>query len=745
MGSDEITIITPLNNDRNLAYAVTSPSAAPDAVFYTSCYPDSSAASYIPFAPMPSDVGGAEPFSFALAVRIQSFGSWIWPLNLGNISGQQIFKIDDGSNHVEIFIWQGPQGFSISFGYSNYGFQYTNLAVCGQWMHLAFTWDGKTASTYLNGSPLSGEPVAVKMSKPTCTIGMNATNPPNPRPGQTQQGPFIGDVLGFSLWQVCLSASEIQQQMWRSPSAPLYLDKILAGYDFTTNPPTKVGTGPNATPTNTVARGNAPALASWGMDVATPGQASNFNPGGSAPFSVLGWIFVGNDGQGAPQLNGYLFSNGASGDPRRMGLKLVNGTLVGEVGVTTVTSAIAIAGYQWIYVAFTFDGTKGTLYVNNTAAGSAPMSGTSLAKGAPKLFGAVDATGTPIACFQGYIQFLSVWKKCLTATEVAQQADTDPTLDGNCVANFMCPGVPCRDSIAISVAGVTGTEQILLGRGFFFGRTYLLNSKQAQGNPEPAEKQRTAGQLPLDLSGFKCPGPFRAATAEIFSEAHKRLMVDELKYAASSLLDQKVAERWTQEFEDEIDRVFALARTSPKSLDGPHVSYELVDGEYRLIYYPDGTQKIDLGISVDINSECTVWWASFTLTTILGVLAIFGVNTPIDDLTTLAGRIVTDPVVIETCTTVVGFTLTASTMLSFCKVLYDFGYLGQAFWLCASKVGWWGTGKLIVYFAGCFSPVPTPAKALFIANTAKLVGQLTLQLMKWKEACGSGDCVGDKV
>jgi len=143
---------------------------------------------------------------------------------------------------------------------------------------------------------------------------------------------------------------------------------------------------------------------------------------------------------------------------------------------------------------------------------------------------------------------------------------------------------------------------------------------------------------------------------------------------------------------------------------------------------------------VRIDQECAAWWVAFILTTILGVLTIFGVNTPVDDLTRLVLRIVNDPVVIQTCTTVVGFTMTAATMLPFCKVLYDFGYLGQAFWLTASSIGWWGAGKLLVYFVGVMAPVPNPQQALFIANTVTLVAKLVVKLAHYQAACGSGDC-----
>jgi hypothetical protein len=740
---ERIEILSRRDADWQTSFGALASSSAPDATFFTTCAPSSSQVSYIPFGALAANIGGAQPFSYALLLRMGSFGSWTSNPNSWTTS-QRVLTLSDGKNGGSIYVWSGPQGFSLSLGYMNGFFQYTGRAEWNEWMHLAFTWDGTTATSYLNGMALS---LALSnkdvLSKPTFTIGLNATDPPaKPSQGVTS-GPFIGDVKSFYVWNVCLSAADVQQQMWKTASSPLYLSSLLLGYDFTANPPKKIGSGPTASPKNTLARGNAASLGSWGRDVAKAGQGTNINPGGTAPFSVLAWIFVGNPASVTPNLNGYIFSNGAVDASAHMGLKLVDGALTAEIGSTTVSSSTKLSGYQWYYVALTYDGANGTLYVNSAPAGTGRLSGDSPLQGAPVLFGALDTTGAPVGCLQGYIQFLSVWKSCLNASQVERQADEDPTLEPDCVANFMCSTEPCVDSLAAHTSGLWSANQLQRGQGVFFGTTYLFNTGGAQGVAKPLPQPGTSRRARVRLDSFGGSGPLRPAAVEPFSAAHKQLMLDEFTTAASSMVDSALVERWTAAFADELDQVFNQARTSPDSIAHPYVSYELINGEYRLFYHPDAKQKIDLGVSVDISLECAAWWASFILTTFLGVFEIFGIPTPVDDLTNLAKRIVTDPVVIQTCTSAIGFTFTAASVLSFCKVLYDFGYLSQAFWLVARSIGWWTAGKLLVYFVGCLLPVPSPQKALLIANMIKLVAQLTVQRGGYARACGQGGCCGE--
>src|SRR5436305_6281132 len=144
-------------------------------------------------------------------------------------------------------------------------------------------------------------------------------------------------------------------------------------------------------------------------------------------------------------------------------------------------------------------------------------------------------------------------------------------------------------------------------------------------------------------------------------------------------------------FRTEVDRVFDLATTSPHLLDGPYVSYRLVDGEYALFYHPDSRTEIYLGLRVDGSKECLVWWASFVSTALSGTLAAFGLPTPGGLIASLAWAIVSDPTVITILTTgaVLGVTFLPSTLLSLLKVLYGSGWLAQVFWQAVSGLSWW--------------------------------------------------------
>ncbi len=70
-------------------------------------------------------------------------------------------------------------------------------------------------------------------------------------------------------------------------------------------------------------------------------------------------------------------------------------------------------------------------------------------------------------------------------------------------------------------------------------------------------------------------------------------------------------------------------------------------------------------------------------------------------------------------------------VLSFLKVLYDFGQLKSFLWFCIRSATWWVMARFVIYLIGLFSPSASPQKALFIANVTVLVAQLVAQIAEY--------------
>jgi hypothetical protein len=107
-----MTIVRPRPDGSFEMPAGASTTAPPDAGFFTSCRPTSSAASYVSFSPT---TGQLSSFSFALSLRVTNFGNWQqgegWRQGLGYVSAQRILTFGQGDNGGEIFIVGTPWGF----------------------------------------------------------------------------------------------------------------------------------------------------------------------------------------------------------------------------------------------------------------------------------------------------------------------------------------------------------------------------------------------------------------------------------------------------------------------------------------------------------------------------------------------------------------------------------------------------------------------------------------------------------
>jgi|GEM_PF-5464729 len=713
------------------------PIPAPDTSLYTTFHPTPTNPSYAAFGALAGPLGGTQPFSYNVLFRVQSFGAG---LTSGYVYQQTVVQIAGGS--VAIDYTAG--GFLLSVYYQDAQIKVATSLLAGVWYDLTVTWDGTTASAYLDGG-LAGtaQPSQPQPDSSPILLGLDSTDPPaRPQEGMIS-GPFAGDAKRLLVWSTCLSPSDVAEQMWTTAVEPVQAADLVLGYDFTTNPPAPVGSGPEITVVNLGAASDSPALYSPGGEVMVPGQGTMANPGGAAPFSLLAWICLGNPSHNDPDLTGYIFSNGDQTDPDYLGVRLSGGQVVVEFGSQAVIGQSILQAETWHYLGVTWDGATCTIYVDGAMDGSGSLAGAGTpAASAIRLFGILNS-GVPSQTWSGYIQSLSLWNVTLTAQQVTELAYEDPSVAPECTADFLLSAQPFVDAMAVDVYGLWDADELLPGASMYLDpNTQHLGDENGPQSFEP----RRPGVIRIGAA--RAPAPRRVRTprlsgvrppaVEPFSPRHREMMVDELRGALSALRSPD-APRLLEQYRAEVDRVFDLARDTPEKLEGPYVSYRRVEGGFAIFYHPDAETEVDLDVLLDVSQECLTWWVTFILQVVVGLLTIFGLPTPTDALKTLAQRIVSNPAVVQTLTSSVGLTFTAATFMSVLKVLYDFGYLAQALWLAVSMVSWWLAAKFVFYVVGIFLPAASPQKLMFITNCVTTVAQLVIKIAGYPAACGSTD------
>ena len=714
---------------------ITIGNAPPDTDSYTGCYPYDTTASYIYFDPISTAIGGPQPFTFYLyfSLNLDDFATKT-PQNILQISqeGNTVYSVDI----IALCPYMVIQTTFATTHTTQMMVNEVDSPGLDTWYYYAATWDGSTWTVYCNDYLNNSTATQLLIQKPVFQIGLNTPNTPD-----QAQAAFNGFVHSFFVWNTCLSQIEIQRQSFSPSTTPVSPHSLVLGYDMTVNPPNQlVPSGPNIHIINTSYVNSTHAMRSYGWDVATPGQGTQINPGGAASFSILAWIYVGVGGLGDNPGSGYIFSNGDINEDSHFGLKLVNGNLVAEFGSQTITSSTSMQNYVWYYIALSFDQSSSTctLYINNENVGSGSLTTpSSPASAAISLFGILDS-GTPTGLFLGYIQFLSVWKTALSSSQITMKAFKDPTLEPNCVANFNCAIEPYQDSLAVQNSDIWGTDQIQMGSGINPDViTVVSPSSIASTSGKRCGNRITILKKPSRLEMMDLLRSITPAPVVPFTAAHRQLMINELKSALSSMPKSNAQTQLLENYVANVNEIFDIAQSNPEQIHNP-ITYEKIGNVFRLFYHPETGVKIDLDIEVDMSNECALWWTTFFLTALLGLLEIYGIATPVDKLKTIALQIVTNPAVIEICNTMTTYVFTTGILLSICGILYEQGYLSQVLWFAASKIGWWGAGKLILYVVGILAPTATPQKALFIANAVKLVAALTLQLTQYTTACSSG-------
>ncbi|HEX8527664.1 LamG domain-containing protein [Allosphingosinicella sp.] len=325
------------------------------------------------------------------------------------------------------------------------------LLVTGLPYYACVIYDGQTMSLFLNGALVAQSSVAANPAATSNPLALGSGNPPVLGNG------FYGEIQGLRLWNAAMNPQIITN--YQFSHFPASTTNLLTQLDFTTTPPTD-SSGAGIVPVLGASAVYVPFVPAVTMAVNSFCDTYNdasVNPGGSAtPFSVAAWICPSLANLSGPM---FVFANGVQESNSGATLAVnASGRIEFQVGDSPIlTSTAVLADGNWAYVAATWSGGNGALYINAIADNSATnmaLAGT-LAAGEP-MIGAIASVGAklPISSFQGQIQSVCVWSTALTPAQVHQYMTMSPQLDPNCVAFYDLSRPPVQNQITLNPVGL---------------------------------------------------------------------------------------------------------------------------------------------------------------------------------------------------------------------------------------------------------------------------------------------------
>ncbi len=279
-------------------------------------------------------------------------------------------------------------------------------------------------SLYVDGIPMGIETVV--------TDGVSRTPGDCQLPGQLA---FL-DFGSWCIWNQCLPGSEVTFPIWGTASGGMQSTGLVAAWDFSNGSLTDVsGNNCPILSTNGTQNWYTPSLFNPGTGGARPASEDGLNPGNGA-FSVTTWM---NSPSGNPDyLSGNLLLNqgGTAFNVFRLSAYASTCTASFEQPMGTVKSSVTwrvLETNTWYHIAVTYDGKSTlTLYVNGVQvdqnASAQPLTITN-----PAVYIGSDSQNHG---FNGSMQGLTIWTKCLSAAQVAMSMAANPSSQPGCVGLF---------------------------------------------------------------------------------------------------------------------------------------------------------------------------------------------------------------------------------------------------------------------------------------------------------------------
>jgi hypothetical protein len=650
------------------------------------------------------DLGNSLPISF-LGVSPYCFEGWF---NFDGLCPDSVLlskpgEFTLGTKGATIYVQRTGQIFPL---------QTQGVLKVGEWTHIAVAFDGVTIALFVDGL------MNVSSSSPGPGVGNKGQN-------FVLGSGFQGEIDSFRIWSLARSQTQIYTSQWVTLGSTAGL---VAEYDCSRTPPADVsGNGHPITLRNgALSIEAAPVVRVTGAGYCEPVEdAALVNPGGggSDAYTITAWVNVDYIGSGKQ----CVFANGDFSTAKGVFLLVsADGTVSAQRGGSSgaiVTSTNSLQVNQWYHLACTYDGTTQSLYVNGVLEGSAaaPALGT-MPQGDLSIAAAFSSQSTAaIMTLQGYLQFVSIWSKCLTASEVKAGMYEDPTDETGVTANY--------SFVADAATNLQTNNPIGLAAGAAL--TQLTTSASSQDAPElsaspplrPAPRPLTAEDLE-ERSAFYTP-----ETRAAFVEEYRRSLPPHMPRAQRTEL--------IESFETTLA---AIASGDPDAGLGRQLRFRLVqDGDAWSFRELVGAEEVEVArrplseLTPCQAAEITFLIATFDL--FLGLLGLV-MNTSV--ATRFFNLRVGEAGVETALKAIFSLSLTPASILKVIAILWDFGWFTALAQLAISGLTWWDCITLLLRVASMIVPYPTFQKAYMITQIGIGLWEVGASFLAAHNACLPG-------
>lgn len=517
--------------------------------------------------------------------------------------------------------------------------------------------------------------------------------------GQSAASPFLigedlqAEVSCVRVYNQALDASTVMANMFNDPPT----GSVGAWFDFSQAPPKDIG--PRKLPL-TLSPGAAmleltPSLSLGSTAYAEPHRDAHVNPGGGQvdPYTVQAWVHV----EGIAPAEQAVFANGDldGGDGMALLLEYDSGAAGFRVasqrgssnGGDVLTSTATFTRGAWANVATTFDGTTLTVYVDGVAAGTRACGPIAVGRltGQP-MIGAAPLQGQPISSttLQGFISRMEVWRRSLSAAEIAQYMAAAPPVgieDLEGAYDFTTsPARNQHDRDPVGLVDGASLETEVSAAGPPRARPTTLAAAELEPPPAPLDEATIAGLLDeLDFGAFlrDHEGDLQAAAA-----------FDEQLFAGNPEGQQQIRAAW----QDAMERL----RTNPRSLPFLMTSHTIGEDYVVLCHTPRGTH-VAMRMPVADLDPCTQWKVELVFCVVAGLLsALFGLSARLSQgATDFIGRVLRHPTVVSLLAR--GKLITAAGIYALGYALWSLGFLKTLVTLVV-ELGFWALLRVVAKF-----------------------------------------------
>ncbi|MBF0167452.1 MAG: LamG domain-containing protein [Alphaproteobacteria bacterium] len=355
-------------------------------------------------------------------------------------------------------IWFGSVGDILSIQITGYPPLSSNPNVNGlddtDWHHVCVTFDGSQAKLYIDGffntmANISGT-------------------------GSTTASPVLignglqGLVSSVTVFNQALDGDTVMSIMYDDPAA----SSVVACFDFSQNPPVDTGSGhlPISLQQQALMVTSAPALELSGVAFALPIDDWDVNPGGYQvdPYTVQTWVYVSSTAspEQAILVNGDLASDTGIAfyldyDSTQNKFRICSQRGSYDTGFDLVSNSL-IAPETWVNLATVFDGTNLSIYINGVQDVLQPAGPIPLIRDMGEvMIGAAsrNSQSTMDMPFQGYIAWIDVWSRALSAAEITTYMNQAPELSAAGIeASYDFATTPPRSLFGTSIGLIDGAS-----------------------------------------------------------------------------------------------------------------------------------------------------------------------------------------------------------------------------------------------------------------------------------------------